>query len=77
MVGRHVQYKKGKDKKEYIVVGYSGIQENALEEICIIQELPYYSNRIRQEKIWHLPYYSNRIRQEKIWQNLNKFIIIY
>jgi len=63
MMGKddYVRYKDGIDKKEYIVVDYSGIKKNAVEEICILVDFPFY---------------PNRIKQLRIWQNLNKFIIL-
>jgi hypothetical protein len=60
MIGQYVRYKKGLDKKEYIVVDYFPEEfEDRFKkkikftaEIAIIQEFDFYPNRVKQLKIW-------------------------
>ena len=52
MIGMHVRYKDGRDKKEYIVVDYFSGNGNYPSEVCIIVEFPFFPDKIKQLKIW-------------------------
>ena len=56
MIGKYARYKKGRDKKEYIVIYHypENKEKEQPEEICILVDFPYYPNRIKQLKIWQL-----------------------
>jgi hypothetical protein len=60
IIGKHVRYKNGSDKKEYIIVEYANSMDGN-DEIAIIQ---------------NFRFYPHRTRQLKIWQSLNKFDIL-